>query len=582
MKRKTVMALALILLVACLPGQRDVQTEPEATLYPARSVVTMAQTGVIEAGAVLVGAGRILDVGPAEAMKTKWPDATVDPVFSAHVIVPGLIDPHVHMALSSLQYATPLTPPWPMATPGGMVRGLPDREAFFVRLREIEADAPTGEPLIVYGFHDLVHGELTRQDLDRVTTARPLIVWHYSSHDFYLNTAALDWAGVTPALHERYEGVGLDADGALTGRVYEDAIPALMQHIGPLLLAPERLQRGLDGFSGLLRAGGVTTVADLGYGIFGLALEDANITYNWRSIEHSGYRLFLVPEHRAFEAAFGEERVQVILDMLRGVRPTPAPVLSQVKFFTDAAFYSQTMRVSEPGYLAGQSQGSQGLWVMQPDEIVPTIKPYWDAGLDVRIHSNGDAAQTASLAALRELRQSSETQKFIFEHAGLFSPQHIAAAAQLRAGVSAASHYVFYLGRAYQAPLGPQRGQWILPLASLSAANVPVTLHSDAPLAPPLPLRAASVHMLRATREGGALTPAEQLSAHEALEAITIDAAYALGLQDELGSIEAGKLADLTILDANPLLTEAEDWPDIGVWGVLIDGRQRPLDRQGP
>lgn len=573
--------LALAILAGCSPGAHTGDAGDGATLYLSQTLVTMDAGGVIEAGGVAVRDGKILAVGDAAKLKAAWPSATIDDTFADKVIVPGLIDPHVHMGLSSLQYATPLTPPWPMATPDGMVRGLPDRDAFFTRLSEIVAEAPEGEPLIVYGFHDLVHGGLTRHDLDAVTTSRPLIVWHYSSHDFYLNSKALDWAEVTPALHDQFEGVDLDADGALTGRIYEDAIPALMHHIGPILLAPERLQRGLNGFSELLRAGGVTTVADLGYGIFGLPLEDANIAYNWKSIEHSGYRLYLVPEHRAFLAAFGDDRVQVIEDMLSGERSTPAPLLRQVKFFTDAAFYSQTMRVSEPGYLAGQSAGTQGLWVMQPDEIVPTIRPYWDAGLDVRIHSNGDAAQTASLAALRELRDSAPTQKFIFEHAGLFSPQQIVDAAQLGAGISAASHYVFYLGQAYQAPLGGERGQWILPLASLSAANVPVTLHSDAPLAPPLPLRAASVHMLRSTREGAVLTPTEKLSPLEALEAITIDAAYALGLEGQLGSLEAGKVADFTILSANPLDTAALDWPQIEVWGVVLGGEKRPLEPFG-
>lgn len=567
-------------LVACAPTQTDREQTPlggeGAVIYPASAVVTMTESGSTEA--VAVRDSRILALGDVETLQADLPGAVLDETFADKVIVPGLIDPHVHMALSSLQYATPLTPPWPMATPEGMVRGLPTREAFFERLREIEAETPTGEPLIVFGFHNLVHGDLTKSDLDDVTTERPLVIWHYSSHDFYLNTLALEWAGVDASWHDRFEGVDLDENGELTGRVYEDAVGALLQTLGTVLLAPDRLTRGLDGFSGLLRSGGVTTVADLGYGLFTLPLENANISGNWHSIDHSGYRLYLVPEHRAFNAAFGDERVETILGMVAGDVDAPAPVLPQVKFFTDAAFYSQTMRLSEPGYLSGQSEGTQGLWVLKPEEIAPTIQPYWEAGLAVRIHSNGDAAQGATLDALESLRPSAPDRKFIFEHAGLFSPEQVQRASELEAGISAASHYVFYLGEAYQSPLGPDRGNWILPLASLSAAGVPVTLHSDAPLAPPLPLRAASVHMLRATREGGELTPSEKLSAEEALEAITIDAAYALGLEAELGSLAPGKLADFTILDSNPLNTPAEDWPDIGIWGVVIDGEKRPLE----
>ena len=578
MIKRSALAAAILALTAC-SNESDIEPMPpqgeNAVIYPAASVVTMDDTGVAEA--VAVRDGFIIGVGNLEELQGDLPGADTDFAFEDKTIVPGLIDPHIHMALSSLQYATPLTAPWPMATPSGMVRGLPTREAFFERLREIVAESPDGEPLIVYGFHDLVHGDLTRQDLDPIVSDRPLVVWHYSSHDFYLNSAALEWAGIEASMHEQFEGIAIDEAGELTGRVYEDALPELMKSIGPILLSPKRLAEGLEGFSSLLRAGGVTTVADLGYGIFTLPLENANISMNWRSIDHAGYRLYLVPEHRAFEHAFGDERVSQVIAMVDGEVETPAPVLPQVKFFTDAAFYSQTMRISPPGYLSGQSEGTEGLWVLKPDEIAPTIQPYWDAGLAVRIHSNGDAAQTATLDALAELRPSAPDRAFIFEHAGLFSPEQVARASELGAGISAASHYVFYLGQAYQSPLGPDRGNWILPLASLSAADVPVTLHSDAPLAPPLPLRAASVHMLRSTREGEVLTPSEKLSAEEALESITIDAAYALGLEDQIGSITPGKLADFTILDANPLETSAEDWPDIEVWGVVIEGELRPL-----
>ena len=83
--------------------------------------------------------------------------------------------------------------------------------------------------------------------------------------------------------------------------------------------------------------------------------------------------------------------------------------------------------------------------------------------------------------------------------------------------------------------------------------------------------------MERSTREGSVLTPSEKLSAQEALESITIDAAYALGLEAEIGSIAIGKLADFTVLDSNPLETPGSDWSDIGVWGVVLDGEKRPL-----
>ncbi|OFW98822.1 MAG: hypothetical protein A3E78_13380 [Alphaproteobacteria bacterium RIFCSPHIGHO2_12_FULL_63_12] len=578
--KKTLLLVAASLAVAaggCGKMTKSARVKPGAgaVIYEA-TVITMDRTRP-SATAVAVKDGVIFDVGDIDNLVEAYPGAEIDESFVRKTILPGFIDPHIHMALSSLMYATPMAPPWPLATADGMIDGYGDRASFMTRLAELDAAAPAGEPLIVYGYHNLVHGDLTRTDLDGVTTTRPLIVWHYSGHDFYLNSRAIDWAKITGELHKQFEGVDIDDKGAPTGRVFEDAAPYLLQTLGPVLLDPARVRQGLDGFSHLLTSGGVTSVADLGYGLFGFPFEDANIANNWVSPEHSGYRLYLVPEHRAFERAFGDNRVETVLAMAAGDTPTPAPVLKQVKFFTDAAYYSQTMRLSDPGYLEGQSKGTKGLWVLDPEKIAETIRPYWNAGIDVRIHSNGDEAQDATLDALEDLRASREDGRFVIEHAGLFSPEEVTRAGALKATVSAASHYVFYLGEAYQPALGPERGQWITPLASLGAAGVPVTLHSDAPLAPPLPLLAASAHLTRATREGGVLTPDERLSPQEALEAITIDAAYALGLEKEIGSIAPGKRADFTVLDANPLATAREAWGDIPVWGVVLNGEQRPL-----
>ena len=558
------------------------QKRSGVVIYAAKTVVTMEEANP-SAEAIAVEAGRVVGLGDATLLLEAFPKAKIDKSFENHTIVPGLIDPHIHMLLSAVQYALPMAPPWPIATPDGAVPGYATRSAFLARLKEIEQNASgKKKPLIIYGYHDLVHGGLNKTDLDEISDTRPILVWHYSSHDFYLNSAALEWAKVDKELHEQYEGVALDDNGDLTGRIYEDALPYLMDTIGPSLINPLKVRKGAKGFSELLRQGGVTTVADLGYGILGLRLENLNIRFNWGSIKKSGHRLYLVPEHRAFAAKFDDKRVEEIQRMVSGARKTPAPVLPQVKFFVDAAFYSQTMRISAPGYLGGQSEGSEGMWVLPPSSIAETIRPYWEAGLGVRIHSNGNAAQTATLNALEELRSFDQERRFVIEHACLFTPRQIGRAAELNAAISAASHYVHYLGEAYQPILGQGLGSAISPLASLSKAGAPVTLHSDAPLAPPLPLQAASVHITRSTREGGELTPTEKLSAYEAMEAITIDAAFALGLENEIGSIAIGKKADFTILSANPLETPGEDWPEIGIWGTIIDGAKYPAPKKAP
>ena len=151
MIKRSVTAMLMASLVACAGSNDTVEPMPpqgaNATIYAAASVVTMSDAGVVEA--VAVRDGRIIGVGSLAELQGDLPGADTDLTFESQTIVPGLIDPHVHMALSSLQYATPLTPPWPMATPGGMVRGLPTRAAFYERLTELDAAPPAGDPLVV-------------------------------------------------------------------------------------------------------------------------------------------------------------------------------------------------------------------------------------------------------------------------------------------------------------------------------------------------------------------------------------------------------------------------------------------------
>ncbi|MEO0784997.1 MAG: amidohydrolase [Pseudomonadota bacterium] len=575
----TRVAFVLALLASACANEPTAVPHTGTTIYNAETILTM-QRGAETAEAVAVRDGMIVAVGSFSDLTAAYPGAALDDTFADHVITPGLIDPHMHVMLGGLMYAQPFATPWPMAMPGGASKGYPTRTAFLERLQEIVGDAPVGdEPIFVYGYHNLIQGDLTRADLDTIVSDRPIFVWHYSGHDFYLNSQALDMIGATPALHDTYEGIGLDETSALNGRIFEDAIPVLLAEIGPYLFDPDSIAEGLERYFTILREAGVTTTADLGYGIFGRSLENQIMSANW-TLKENNFRLYLVPEFRALASEFGENGPSAVAQMAKGEIETPAPVLPRVKFFTDAAFYSQTMRLSPPGYLSGQSKDTEGLWVLEPEEIAPTIQPYWDRGFAVHIHSNGDAAQDATLAALSSLRETNPDADFVIEHGGLFSPQQVREAGDLGTIVSAASHYVYFLSGAYADPLGPARANWISPLGSLSAAGVAVTLHSDAPLAPPQPLRAAGAHITRITREGTPYASAQALQPYDALEAITLDAARALGLADEIGSIEPGKRADFTILSANPLETEGSQWASIGVWGVVLGGEKRPIVRE--
>jgi len=591
--------LTLLTLAAC-QSETSLQ-HPDVTIYPAKAVVTMQSLEELGAKAVVAKAvavedGKIVGIGNLESLTAEFSGADINETFQEKTIMPGLIDPHMHVLLGGLFYAQPFAPPWPMAMPDGMTKGYDTRQKFHTRLSEIVSQTPeTRKVILVYGFHNLVQGELDRTILDRISPDRPLIVWHYSGHDFYLNSAAIDYVGATPALKEKFHGIDLDNKGELTGRIYEDAAMTVFAKVSTDVFGPQDIARGLNTYFAIMRNSGITTTADLGYGIFGRERENLTIGGLW-SKEANAFNLYLIPEHRAFTAEFGADAPKVIRELVDGKRAAPAPVLPRVKFFTDGAFYSQTMRLSPPGYLAGQSEGTEGLWVTQPGELFDTMHPYLKEGLAAHVHSNGDAAQTETLGAFKQARDAGMDNDFVIEHGALFNNNHVKLAIETKAMLSAASHYVHYMGFEYDEPLGPKRADRIHPMKSFTTKQVvsedqkitlvtgqnpviPITLHSDAPLAPPDPLLAASRHVTRMTKEEWVYEANQALTPYQALEAITLDAATVLGLEDKIGSIEIGKTADFTILDSNPLNMDAKDWDDIGIWGVVLDGELRPIEQ---
>lgn len=129
---------------------------------------------------------------------------------------------------------------------------------------------------------------------------------------------------------------------------------------------------------------------------------------------------------------------------------------------------------------------------------------------------------------------------------------------------------------------GPERAERMNACASAIDAGVPFAIHSDAPVTPLAPLFTAWCAVNRRTAAGRVLGAAQCIGVGQALHAITLGAAYTLGLDAEIGSIEAGKRADFAVLNDDPLDCPPEALKDIGVWGVVQGGRVFPADRPPP
>ena len=124
--------------------------------------------------------------------------------------------------------------------------------------------------------------------------------------------------------------------------------------------------------------------------------------------------------------------------------------------------------------------------------------------------------------------------------------------------------------------LGPERADEMVRLGDLTRAGIPWSLHSDMPMAPADPLFLMWCAVNRLTTSGRVAGPDQRVTAEEALRGVTIEAAYSLKLEDEIGTITPGKRANFTILSDNPLSVDPAKIRDISVWGTVMEGRVLP------
>ena len=174
---------------------------PRVTIFRAKEIVTLDPDRP-SATAVAVLGDRILAVGSVEDLKSAAAGQpfTVDETLADKVITPGLIAQHDHPLLTGLTMVSEIIAIEDWVLPSGVVPAAKNPDEY--RKRLAEADAKLKDPdalLVTWGYHPLFHGPLTRADLDRISSGRPIIVWHRSAHEFIVNTKALQAYGIDAA-----------------------------------------------------------------------------------------------------------------------------------------------------------------------------------------------------------------------------------------------------------------------------------------------------------------------------------------------------------------------------------------------
>lgn len=519
-----------------------------------------------EHSALAIRGNRVVAVGSDDTVaEAAGAGATVIDL-EGRTVMPGFIEPHMHFAL--------------LAGLGHLEDIGPFQRASFDdalnALREIHEAASAAGPdewVMARQFDPILlepPRDLTTRELDEVAPDRPVFVLNASGHVAYVNSRSLELAGLTRESEDPGGGeYGRFEDGSLNGVLYGP--DALL----PVLFANQAIAERME--SGFVAAGievgeqaaalGITTLCDQATGAFAGPGE----LESYRQMYADGRMKARI---RAY--LFGERGAEW---EDAGVRPGDGDALMRVagwKIVTDGSNQGFTGRQREP-YVGTDSVG---LFYVEPEALREMAVELGRKGWPLSMHGNGDAAIDSILDAVEAARDQGVDVRSLrcrIEHCSILHDGQIERAKALGIGPSFLINHVHFWGHVMRDQVfGPDKVQLLDRCRSAEDAGLTWVLHTDAPVSPLGSLHKIRVAVVRDLwkEPDTILAPQERVSVETAIRAVTRDAAWLCHSEDEIGSLEPGKLADFVVLDEDPRQVEPTAISDIGVRQTWMDGRQ--------
>ncbi|WDS36917.1 amidohydrolase [Pseudoxanthomonas sp.] len=565
-------SLAAVLLAGCSKEQADavpptttaVNQNSADSIYFGGDIVTVNDAQPT-AEAIAIKDGRIVAVGSLSELTASSTGAATKMIdLKGKTLLPGFIDPHSHFinGMAMEDQANVTAPPvGPASTAAEIVTELQ-------RFAQAKSKKP-GEIILGYGYDDnMLPGDhpLTRDDLDPAFPDNPVIVLHVSTHGAVLNSAALKKFGISAATKTPAGGVIARRPGSQepTGLLMETAWIPLHEQLPAS--SPDQEPSQIKYAQDLYAAAGVTTAQD-----------GASMAPQVEVLQRAADR--------------GELFIDVISypfigDLENVLKVHPASTfgtykkrlkLGGCKILADGSPQGKTAFFTTP-YLTGGPGGEKD-WKGEPtfpqDTLNGMFKTCYDKGLQVIAHANGDAGIDAVLnghefaitgAAERDRRT-------VIIHSQFVRKDQLQKYLDYRMIPSFYTEHTFFFGEAHIKNRGMEQASFISPMQTALTLGLKPTNHTDFSVVPINQMMVVWTAVNRKLRSGKVLGPDERISPLDAIKAITINAAYEYFEEGSKGSIEAGKLADLVILDKNPLKVDPDAIKDIKVVETIKEGK---------
>jgi len=514
---------------------------PEHQVFINGTLLTMdADNRVVEA--IAVRGDRIEAVGSTDEIMALVGDDTLVTDLRGRTMLPGFIDAHGHFPYSGMRVlgADLNSPP---------VGKLTTMEEVLAALAEQASNTPTGDWVFGFNYDDTLLAEQrhpTRAELDAVSREHPLVASHVSGHMMVANSLALEAIGVNADTPDPEGGVigRLPGSTEPNGLLEETArLPLMMAMQDVSLLDTYRLMKSaVNEYSAVgvttAQSGGVTPELATGLSLFS-------------RLGVIPQRLILFP----FETEFGEELYNGGYDPADYA--SDRLVMGAVKLVADGSIQGYTGYLSHPYHTPYHGDAQyRGYPSIPREKLFAQVAALHEAGYQIAIHGNGDESIEDILDAFEAAQRQHPVAdpRMILVHSQMSREEQVARMKDLGVTPSFFTAHTWYWGdRHRDIFMGPERAAVISPGKWALDYGLRFSSHLDTPVTPMLPLQAVWSQVFRQTYGGDVLGPQQRVSVMDALRAVTIDAAWQVFQEDNRGSLEPGKYADLVVLSGNPL-----------------------------
>jgi predicted amidohydrolase YtcJ len=552
--------LALLFIVSCKETEKQ-DNESVAKVYYGGDIVTMAGETPTYVDALVVRDGKIEFAGEsAEAMSIAGKGHEMIDL-KGKTLLPGFIDGHAHFANFAAQAIGAQILPPPDA-------GAKDIATLIDILKEWntpENRALTGW-IFGSGFDDSVLEDKrfpTKEDLDKVTTDYPIMIIHISGHFASLNSKGLELLGITADTK--------NPDGGIIRRMPDSQEPnGVLEELAAIPYYAKALTPASE--EALLK--------------FMKAGQDMALSYGYTTAQEGR-----AMEHHEMLAAFAEKDFWK-LDVVSYIDYAFMPYMDSkwnkkdyenhyriggLKLTLDGSPQGRTAWRTKPYLLAphGAADDYSGYPAIEKDEDVTAIyEKAFTNNWQILTHANGDAAMDQMIRTMKPLAEKygNDDRRHVLIHGQYIRDDQLDSFKELDVITSLFPLHTFYWGDWHKEIIGDSLGNRISPVRTALNKGVKVTIHTDAPVALPNLMRVVWTAVERTSRSGKVIGESERLTPYEALKAITIWSAYQHFEEDNKGTLEKGKLADLVILDKNPLKVAPDTIKDIQVMETIKEG----------